>query len=67
MKKVARKTEYFLDITREISTTGFNPSRGFYTYIEFSDKTSLWIDSKGYEIDDSNWTKTLNSFKDKVK
>lgn len=66
MKKVAKKTEFFLDIEKEISTTGFNPSRGFYTYIEFSDKSSLWIDSKGNEIDDNNWIKKLNYFKLRV-
>lgn len=67
MKKVVRKTEYFLDIPAEISTTGFSPSRGLYTHIQFSDASSLWTDSKGIEIDDSNWIKKLNAYRNKVK
>lgn len=65
MKRVVRKTEYFLDIPAEISTTGFSPSRGLYTYIQFSDGTDLWIDCKGIEIDDLNWIAELETYRDK--
>jgi len=63
MIEVVRKTEYFLDIPVENSTTGSNPCRGFYTFIGFSNREGIWINSKGNEISDSRWVKKLNDHK----
>jgi hypothetical protein len=66
MKKIARKTEYFLDIPEEISTTGCNLCRGIYIFLEFSNGGSIWLSSQGNEISDNNWVRKLNAYKNEL-
>ena len=60
LKKVYLRTEYFLDVPEQISTTGQKPERGIYVRLMYGDGESIWLDSKGRMIDNYNWTSTLN-------
>jgi len=63
MKKVTVKTEYFVDPPREISYTNQKPTEGFYTYVEFTDGSSLWLDAENLQVQRDSWVDILNIMK----